>query len=141
MTNRRTATALIIALLATGCASVPTYSVSVGIGMLPMPGTGGGLMDPPVLGPASTFLSSRGYATTRLDGMGPILTMERRADSTADRISILESRHSGDANGWITIEVAARSYLVSPAAKYTSIKPSDRVREDADSLIARLKQP
>ena len=123
----------------TACASTPSYRVSLGMSMLPNPEPRGGLIDPPILGPASTFLSSRGYATTRLDGMGPILTMERRIDSTADRISLLESRHEGDPGGWLTIEVAGSSWVVTPAGQYTAIKPSVQVREDTDSLIARLR--
>jgi hypothetical protein len=127
-------------MLTAGCASIPTYRQSVGMGMLRNPDPSGGLIDPPILGPASTFLSSRGYATAPIDGMGPILTMERRADSTADRISLLESRHEGDPGGWITIEVDGTSYIVR-AGKYIAVKPSDQVREDADSLIARLHPP
>lgn len=130
---------IVLTLLA-ACASSPMYRVSAGLSMLRNPDPRGGLIDPPVLGPASAFLSERGYATTRLDGLGPILTMERRVDSTADRISLLESRHEGSGD-WITIEVAGSSYIVSPDGKYRAIRPTGRVREDADSLIARLKPP
>ena len=120
-----------------GCVSIPTYRKSLGMEMLPNPDPRGGLIDPNILGPTSTFLSGRGYATAPIDGMGPILTMERRTDSMADRISLLESRHEGDPSGWITIEAAATTYVVR-AGKYTAIRPTPQVRADAYSLIALL---
>ena len=121
-----------------GCVSIPTYSRSLGLEMVPNPDPRGGLIDPNFLGPSNTFLLSRGYATAPLDGIGPLLTMERRVDTTADRISILESRHEGDPAGWITMEAEATSYVIRNG-KYNAVRPSPQVRTDADSLIALLR--
>ncbi|HEY2825802.1 MAG TPA: hypothetical protein VGI83_09675 [Gemmatimonadales bacterium] len=136
---RRLKTAAIIAATAAtiGCTR-QLYQVSAGISMVP-PANGIGLIDPPVLGPAAEFLSGRGYATAANQGIGPILTMERREDTHADRIELLESRHEGDPSGWFTIEVDGSSYDITPDHKYHEVKPSPRVREDADSLITRFR--